>query len=45
MLLREADLWDDTRNQDVSRTIAITDVSDYWYGYAKKGIETGLIHF
>lgn len=45
MLLREADLWDDTRNQDVPRTIAITDVSDYWYGYAKKGIETGLIHF
>lgn len=43
MLLRQAELWNDTLNQNTERTITITDVSNYWYGYAKKAIEVGLI--
>jgi hypothetical protein len=43
MLLRQAHLWDDTRNSELARTIAITDVSNYWYGYAKKAIDIGLM--
>ncbi len=43
MLLRQANLWNDTLNTNVTKTRTITDVSDYWYGYANKAIEVGII--
>lgn len=43
ILLRQAELWNDTLNQTVHKTTSITDVSDYWYGYAKKAIDIGLL--
>jgi S-layer homology domain len=37
MLLRRANLWNDTLNSDdFDRSIAIPDATEYWYGYAKK---------
>jgi PKD repeat protein len=44
MLLRRANLWNDTLNSgDFDRSIDIPDATTYWYGYAKKWIEFGLI--
>ncbi len=43
MLLRRANLWNDTLNTSTKKTLSIPDVSDYWYGYARKWIEAGLI--
>ena len=43
MLLRQANLWNDTLNQTLSKTTDIRDVADYWYGYAQKGIQAGII--
>lgn len=44
ILLRRVELWNDSLNAGVfDRTLSIPDVSPYWYGYAKKGIEAGLI--
>ncbi len=45
VLLRRAKLWDDTMNSNSQREkpLAITDTTDYWYGYAKKGIEMKMI--
>lgn len=36
MLLRQANLWNDTMNTGFKKTIEITDVSTYWQGYAEK---------
>ncbi len=44
VLLRQAGLWNDVRNAaPVSRSVEISDVSDYWYAYAKKGVEIGIL--
>ena len=43
MLLRQANLWNDTLNQNISKTRNIPDVSSYWYVYANKGIDAGII--
>ena len=43
MLLRQANLWNDTLNQTLSKTTDIRDVTDYWYGYARKGVQAGMI--
>jgi PKD domain/S-layer homology domain len=44
ILLRRANLWNDTLNRSISdRSLTIPDVTPYWYGYARKGIEVGLI--
>ena len=43
MLLRQTKLWDDTKNQNVEKTMNISDVSEYWYGYAKKAVEAGIV--
>ena len=43
MLLRQANLWNDTLNQNIAHTETISDVTNYWYGYAKKALEVGLI--
>ena len=36
MLLRQANLWNDTLNNNYSKKIEISDVSPYWQGYAEK---------
>lgn len=44
ILLRRAKLWDDTLNTSItSRTLPLPDVSNYWYGYAKKWIDIGIL--
>ncbi len=44
ILLRRAKLWDDTLNLGAfERNIDIPDASYYWYGYAKKAIEIGIV--
>ena len=43
MLLRQANLWNDTLNQNITRTTPISDVSDYWYGYALKWIQAWIL--
>jgi len=44
ILLRRAKIWDDILNTPYpQRTIPISDTDDYWYGYAKKAIEIGII--
>ena len=43
MLLRQANLWSDSLNTRTPRTDTISDVTDYWYGYAQKAISMGLI--
>jgi hypothetical protein len=44
MLLRQANLWNDELNTTItSKTIEINDVSSYWYGYARKSIELGIL--
>ena len=44
ILLRRAKLWDDSLNaKNTNQTISILDVTSYWYGYAKKWIDIGII--
>lgn len=44
MLLRRAKLWDESRNSaSFDRSENISDVSEYWYGYAKKALEMGIL--
>jgi PKD domain/S-layer homology domain len=44
ILLRRAKLWDDILNStSFDSNTQIPDVTSYWYGYAKKGIEIGII--
>ncbi len=44
MLLRQAGLWDDAANsENFQKKYEIADVSGYWYGYAQKGIEAGIL--
>lgn len=44
ILLRRAGLWNDILNAaNTNTTPAISDVTPYWYGYARKGIESWLI--
>ena len=43
MLLRQANLWSEDLNKTLNKTITITDVSDYWYGYAVKGINAWIL--
>lgn len=44
ILLRRGNLWNDTlNNTNFDRSLSIPDTSSYWYGYAKKAIELGII--
>jgi PKD repeat protein len=43
MLLRQANLWSEELNKNLNKTLTINDVSDYWYGYAVKGIEAWIL--
>jgi PKD repeat protein len=44
ILLRRAQLWDDTLNSgNFDKSLSIVDTTPYWYGYAKKWIEIGII--
>ena len=44
MLLRRANLWNDNLNAGIfDRNESISDVSQYWYGFAKKAIEVGIL--
>jgi hypothetical protein len=45
ILLRRAQLWDDTLNSgNFDRSLSIPDTTTYWYGYARKAIEIGIIN-
>lgn len=44
MLLRQAGLWNDALNSEAfQKKYEIADVEGYWYGYAQKGIEAGIL--
>lgn len=45
-LLRHANIWSEAQNTASigKREMAISDATDYWYGYAKKGIEIDILH-
>lgn len=44
MLLRRANLWNDNLNSlDFTRSEIISDVNKYWYGYAQKAIQSGIL--
>lgn len=44
MLLRQAGLWNDVLNGgNFERRRTFKDVDDYWYGYAQKGTDIGII--
>jgi len=44
VLLRQAGLWSEAQNSaSYEKKIIISDVDIYWYGYAQKAIEVGLI--
>lgn len=44
MLLRRAKLWDDIKNANqFQKTENFSDVSNYWFGYAQKAVEFGII--
>lgn len=44
MLLRQAGLWNDALNSETfQKKYEIADVEGYWYGYAQKGIEAGIL--
>ncbi len=44
VLLRRANLWNDTYNAGTfDKSLVIPDVSTYWYGYAKKWIDAGIL--
>ncbi len=44
MLLRRANLWNESLNSsNFDRSENISDVSYYWYGYAKKALEVGIL--
>lgn len=43
MLLRHAGFWDETRNANAyDRRYAISDTSEYWYGYAMRALDFEL---
>ncbi len=42
-LLQKANLWNDQLNQQFQKNLTINDVSNYWYGYAQKAIEVGIL--
>lgn len=45
ILLRRANLWDDTKNSgNFFHKETFSDVSNYWYGYAQKGLEIGILN-
>jgi len=44
VLLRQAGLWNDAYNSNpYTKNIVLQDVDTYWYGYAQKAVESGLI--
>lgn len=44
MLLRRAKLWDDNKNNgNFEKKENFSDVSEYWYGYAQKSLEIGIL--
>lgn len=44
VLLRQAGLWDESRNSGAyEKIISLSDVDDYWYGYAQKAVQAGLL--
>lgn len=44
MLLRQAGLWDDVINStSFVRKRTFKDVDPYWYGYAQKGTDIGIL--
>lgn len=42
-LLLESNLWNDEMNKNPIKNITITDISENLYGYAKKGIQAGIL--
>lgn len=43
-LLRQANLWNESLNSGSFDHLAnISDIDDYWYGYAQKGIAAGIL--
>ena len=42
-LLKKANLWNDTLNSSVVKTLTINDVDAYSFGYAQKAIELGML--
>lgn len=43
-LLRQVGLWSETQNANFTDKTGIADVDNYWYGYAKKGLQAGMLH-
>ena len=44
VLLRQAGLWNESLNDSsYERKMTLSDMDAYWYGYAQKGVESGLI--
>lgn len=44
VLLRQAGLWDEIKNNGFYvKNVTLQDVNTYWYGYAQKAVEVGLI--
>lgn len=43
ILLRQAGIWDDAKNTSFSKTYNFSDVTPYWYGYAEKWVESGIL--
>ncbi|EKD30171.1 MAG: fibronectin type III protein [uncultured bacterium (gcode 4)] len=44
VLLRQSGLWNESyNNSPYEKKIALIDVDSYWYGYAQKAVESGLI--
>lgn len=44
VLLRQSGLWNDNYNSNpYTKNIVLQDVDTYWYGYAQKAVESGLI--
>lgn len=44
ILLRRANLWNDSLNQSISnRKYILKDVTNYWYGYAEKWIDATIL--
>jgi hypothetical protein len=42
--MRQANLWNETLNSSsFAHNIDITDADTYWYGYAQKGIQAGIL--
>lgn len=44
VLLRQSGLWNESLNENsYEKKTVLQDVDDYWYGYAQKAVESGLV--